>query len=210
MDHRKGQNAILGDDAKIPGTDRLQRTTKGWQLLVEWKDRSSDWIPLADLKNSYPVQVAEYTVNNKIASEPAFAWWVPHVLKKRIQIIQKVKTHFRKKTHKFGLEVLSSVQEALDIDERMGTDMWRKSIEKEMRIVMVVFDVRDDGKVPIGFKEISCHLALDMKSNTLAQKARFVAGGHQTDPPKDSTYSSVVSRDSVRLFFLSTCRPQQS
>jgi hypothetical protein len=80
--------------------------------------------------------------------------------------------------------------------------MWRKAIEKEMRNVMVAFDVRDDGKVPIGFKEISCHLVFDIKSDTLAQKARFVAGGHQTDPPKDSTYSSVVSRDSVRLFFL--------
>ena len=29
-----------------------------------------------------------------------------------------------------------------------------------------------------------------------------MAGGHKTDPPKDSTYSNVVSRDSVCLFFL--------
>jgi hypothetical protein len=202
IDHRKDGNAISGDDAKIPGTDRLRWTTKGWQLLVEWKDRSSDWIPLADLKNSYPVQVAEYAVNNKIASEPAFAWWVPHILKQRDRIVQKVKTRFRKKTHKYGIEVPSSVREALDIDKRTGTDMWRKAIEKEMRNVMVAFDVRDDGKVPIGFKEISCHLIFDVKSDTLARKARFVAGGHRTDPPKDSTYASVVSRDSVRLFFL--------
>jgi hypothetical protein len=33
-------------------------------------------------------------------------------------------------------------------------------------------------------------------------KARFVAGGHQTDPLKESVYSSVVSRDSVHLAFL--------
>jgi hypothetical protein len=33
MDHHKDGNAILGDDAKIPGTNHLQRTTKGWQLL---------------------------------------------------------------------------------------------------------------------------------------------------------------------------------
>ena len=136
---------------------------------------------MADLKNSYPVQVAEYAVNNKIASEPAFAWWVPHVLKKCDRIIQKVKTRFRKKTHKYGIEVPSSVREALDIDRRTGTDMWRKAIEKEMRNVMVAFDVRDDGKVPIGFKEISCHLIFDVKSDTLARKARFVAGGHRTD-----------------------------
>jgi hypothetical protein len=104
--------------------------------------------------------------------------WVPHVLKKRNQIIQKVRTRSRKKTHKFGIKVPSSVREALDIDKRMGTDMWRKAIEKEMRNVMVAFYVRDDGKVPIGFNEISCHLVFDIKSNTLSRKARFVAGRH--------------------------------
>ena len=30
---------------------------------------------------------------------------------------------------------------------------------------------------------------------------RLVAGGHQTDPPKESTYASVVSRDSIRIAF---------
>ena len=30
-------------------------------------------------------------------------------------------------------------------------------------------------------------------------KERFVAGGHRTDPPSSITYSSVVSRDSIRL-----------
>ena len=32
--------------------------------------------------------------------------------------------------------------------------------------------------------------------------ARLVAGGHMTDPPSFITYSSVVSRDSVRISFL--------
>jgi hypothetical protein len=34
------------------------------------------------------------------------------------------------------------------------------------------------------------------------RKARLVAGGHVTDPPTDDTYSSVASRESVRLGFL--------
>jgi hypothetical protein len=34
------------------------------------------------------------------------------------------------------------------------------------------------------------------------RKARFVAGGHTTDTPGSTTYSSVVSRNSVRLAFL--------
>jgi hypothetical protein len=34
------------------------------------------------------------------------------------------------------------------------------------------------------------------------RKARFVAGGHITDPPALIAYSSVVDRDSVCLAFL--------
>ncbi len=36
----------------------------------------------------------------------------------------------------------------------------------------------------------------------LTRKARFVAGGHKTEAPSSITYSSVVSRDSVRIAFL--------
>ena len=33
------------------------------------------------------------------------------------------------------------------------------------------------------------------------RKARYVAGGHTTDPPSSITCSSVVSRDSIRISF---------
>jgi hypothetical protein len=35
------------------------------------------------------------------------------------------------------------------------------------------------------------------------RKACFVAGGHMTNPPDSITYSSIVSRDSVRIALLS-------
>jgi len=41
----------------------------------------------------------------------------------------------------------------------------------------------------------------EVKMN-FTRKARFVAGGHMTEPPVHLTYSSVVSRNSVRLAFL--------
>jgi hypothetical protein len=68
------------------------------------------------MKDSYVVQTAEYAVANKIASEPCFAWWVPHTLRKREWIIKKIKTRLTKQTHKFGIELPRSVAEALDID----------------------------------------------------------------------------------------------
>ena len=38
----------------------------------------------------------------------------------------------------------------------------------------------------------------------LTRKIRLVTGVHKTKPPKDSTYASVVSRDSVRIAFTVT------
>jgi hypothetical protein len=44
-------------------------------------------------------------------------------------------------------------------------------------------------------------MIFDVKMD-FTRKARFVAGGHMTDPPPTITYSSVVSRDSVCIAFL--------
>jgi Reverse transcriptase (RNA-dependent DNA polymerase) len=187
----------------LPGSNAVRQTTKGWKLLVNWKDGTSDWVPLADLKESYPVQVAEYAVNNKIVAEPAFSLWVPHVLKKRERIIKKVKSRHLRRTHKFGIEIPAMVEQAFEIDRQTRTTLWRDAIEKEFTNVKPAFEIRDDLTVgPPGFKEIQCHLIFDEKAETLKRKAQYVAGGHMTDPPKDAVYSSVVSRDSVRLFFL--------
>ena len=55
------------------GVKRWKLTTKGWQLLCQWKDGSTNWVALKDMKDSYPVQVADYALANQIDDEPAFA-----------------------------------------------------------------------------------------------------------------------------------------
>ena len=45
-------------------------------------------------------------------------------------------------------------------------------------------------------------MIFNMKMSGLIRKARLVAGGQTTDTPASVTYSSVVSRDSVRIAFL--------
>ncbi|KAL7577136.1 hypothetical protein ACA910_019738 [Epithemia clementina (nom. ined.)] len=70
-----------------------------------------------------------------------------------------------------------------------------------MKNVGIAFTFLEDGIVPPGYKLIPCHMVFDVKTD-LTRKARLVAGGHKTDPPKESTYSSVVSHDSVRIAFL--------
>ena len=204
IDHKKNGSAVTMDDAYVAtknGVLRRRRTTKGWKLLVSWKDGSSSWVSLKDLKESNPVQVAEYAVANKILEEPAFAWWGRHVLRKRDRIIRKVKSRYWDRTHKYGILLPKSVAEALRIDRETGTTFWQKAMEKEIGTIEVAVEFPKDGEAPVGYQKIDCHMIFDVKM-TLERKARFVAGGHQTEPTKDITFASVVSRDSIRLAFL--------
>ncbi len=75
-DHRKNDTAVCIDDKYTHhGSNKvIRRTTQGWFLQVQWKDGTSSWEPLRNLKESNPVEVAEYAVANNIAEEPAFAW----------------------------------------------------------------------------------------------------------------------------------------
>ena len=74
------------------GRKRHRRTTVGWKLLVKWSDGSETWVPLKDMKESHPVEVADFAKARGIADEPAFSWWVPYMLRKRDVIISKVKS----------------------------------------------------------------------------------------------------------------------
>ena len=81
-----------------------------------------------DLKDAYPEEVADYAVANNLTAEPAFRWWVPFVLKKRKQILKKVKSKYWPTLCKYGLELPKRASHALEIDRRLGTDFWRKAI----------------------------------------------------------------------------------
>jgi hypothetical protein len=100
------------------------------------------------------------------------------------------------------IQVPKTTEEALKIDEATSTDFWIKAIEKEMKKVITAFRFLEPGEeAPIGSKWIPCHIIFDIKMD-LTRKARYVAGGHLTDPPAASTFSTVVSRESVRIAFL--------
>ena len=101
----------------------LRHTTKGWQLLVKWKDGSTNWIALKDLKQSYPAEITEYAIDNKLHEKPAFAWWVPYVIKHRGRIISKIKSKYWLRTHKYGIEIPKSVEQAYKIDRKNGNTL---------------------------------------------------------------------------------------
>ena len=66
------------------------------------------------MKESHPVQLAEFAVAHEIHHEPVFDLWVKHVLKKGDRIAaSKWQTKYLKKSHKFGIELLKNVEQAL-------------------------------------------------------------------------------------------------
>lgn len=181
------------------GQRRMRKSTKGWSLLVSWKNGREEWIPLSILKESNPIEVAEFAVAHKIDEEPAFCWWVPFTLRKRDSIISAVKARVKRVTHKYGVEIPRTVQEAYALDKKNGNTLWRDALTKEMSNLRVAFDILDRGvNPPPGYTKASGHIIFDVRM-TLERKARWVKDGHRTPDPEWSTYAGVVSRESVRI-----------
>ena len=207
IDHRRNDSAVDKADAFVKrrnGVKRRRETTRGWQLLCQWKDGSSNWVELKDARQSYPILVAEYAFANRIDDEPAFAWWVSDVIKKRDRILSKVKSKYWQRTHKFGIRIPKTVQEALEIDKANGNTLWWDAICKEMKNVRPAFEKWElSEKELVGYQKIKCHFIFDIRmSENFRRKARLVANGNETETPAALTYSSVVSRDSVRIALL--------
>ena len=204
VDHKRGPSALDEEDAFTVdkyGRRKRKLTTQGWDFLVNWKDGTQSWVPLRDLKESNPIETAEYACMRGIDKEPAFIWWVGYTIKKCDRMIAVINAKLRKKTHKYGIEIPRSVEHAYRIDKEDGSTFWRNAIKKEMTNVIVAFDILEHNEEPPrNLKELGVHLVFDVKMD-LTRKARLVADGHKTADPVGSTYAGVVSRESVRIAF---------
>ena len=202
IDAKKDDTAVSKADRFVVtknGCRKLKQTTKGWKILVLWKDGSEQWIPLKDVKESNPVDVAEFAKAKGIDDEPAFAWWVPHVVRKRDIIISKVKAKAKKTTHKYGIRVPRTVKEAKEIDAANDNAHWQDAIAKEMCNVGIAFNIlENDEATPVGWKKTTGHMIFLVKMD-FTRKARWVLDGHKCDDPEGSTCAGVVSRESVRI-----------
>ncbi len=166
VDFRKLDDAVCWPDAYLQtkrGAKCLHMTTRGWQFLVRWKSNATEWIPLKDMKESYPVQTAEFATSRGIHTEPAFTWWVPYTLRKRDVIISAVKARLRKTSHKYGKEIPTSIAHAYEIDKKNGNTLWSDAIKKEMTNVGVAFEILpEDGQPPPGWSKVSGHIIFDV------------------------------------------------
>jgi hypothetical protein len=140
---------------------QVMKTTKGWNLCVEWKDGTTSWERLVDLKGRNPVEVSEYAVAKNLLDSPSFVWWAPHILKKRIRIIYAVTKHYQKRTHKFGIEVPKSWDDCVRLDKENDNTLWQDTVRKEMKNLRIAFKILNgDESSPPTYQEIRCHMIL--------------------------------------------------
>ncbi len=115
------------------------------------------------MKAAFPVQVAQYAVAHNLQNELAFRWLVSKILRCKGHIIKVMKTRYLKKTHKYGIRIPHSVEEAYQLDAETDTDYWTKAIIKEMKNNAIAFKFLDvDESIPIGSKWIPCHMIFDV------------------------------------------------
>ena len=92
VNHRKKKLAVdKSDQFRIDhhtGRQTKKKSTAGWDLEVEWKDGSTCWLLLKELKETNAVEVASYAVDNQIDQEPAFDCWARSLLKKKERLIK--------------------------------------------------------------------------------------------------------------------------
>ena len=91
---------------------------------------------------------------------------MPYTLPKRNVILSAVKACVRKRTHKFGIELPTSIAHAKELDRLSGYPHWSNALVKEMTNVGVAFEV-----LPEGLKAPPGHLVWDLKMD-FTRKAR--------------------------------------
>ena len=202
LDYSTDGTEVKKPDSQVTtpsGLVRERQSTRGWYLKVKWKDGSMDWVPLQILKESNPIEVADFAQLSNIADEPAFKWWVPHVLEKRSYIASKVDARLRRKRFKYGLEVPNTLEDAIRIDAKNGNTMWADATAKEMETIKIAFTFLKKGEnPPPGWEKSDGHIVYDVKMD-FTRKGRWVKNGYLHDPPVESSFAGVVSRETVRI-----------
>jgi hypothetical protein len=206
IDHKSSGEAVKLCDKYITsknGTRRIRQTTAGWDFLVEWTGGTRQWMPLKILKESNPVQVAEYVMARNLSEEAAFAWWVHYVLRKRDIIVSAVKSRVARTTHKYGIELprpgKDTIENARKLDLKNGNTLYMTALAKEMGNNAIAFEIKNHGeKAPPGYFKATGHIIWDVKMD-FTRKARWVKDGHKTPDSDQTNYSGVVSRESIRI-----------
>jgi hypothetical protein len=195
---------ILGHQGPLKPNDPFYKGSS-YNVLVKWSNGEESYEPLYFLIKDDPIFLARYARDHGLLSTPGWKSLNKYVrqIKAFGRMTNQAKLNFESNgaRYKFGVQVPKTWHDAMRLDATYKNDLWQVAIQSEMDQILrydTFEDIGLDTPAPPGYKRITAHLVFDVKHD-LRRKARFVAGGHLTDPPKDSVYSGVVSLRSLRL-----------
>jgi hypothetical protein len=195
---------IIGHEGPLKTTYPSYNGCK-YNVLVQWEDGTTTMEPLSIIGADDPVSCADYAKNNNLLDVEGWKRFKRLVKNatvfKRMLNQAKLKSVRRGPIFKYGYQVPRSFKEAMELDKANGNTKWADALLIEATQIKDYDTFKDIGlgtKIPNGYKLIRCHFIFDVKHDG-RHKARFVAGGHMTDPPLDSVYSGVVTLRSLRL-----------
>ena len=181
-------------------------------VLVEWESGETTWEPLhrrdkTGVFDTDPVTVAIYAKENGLLKTPGWkSQKLLNIAKTQKRLIRranqaKLHSYRTKPVYMYGFQVPRNYEQALEFDRLNGNTRWADATALELGQVDEYETFKDIGKggnPGPGYKKINVHLVYAVKHDG-RHKARLVAGGHLTDTPLDSVYSSVVSLRGVRI-----------
>ena len=177
------------------------------KVKVMWSDLTSTWEDMHALFLHSPQLVCEYAVQRGITNKPGW-----NIVKSYLRLginnenrcVNKSAKKKNRPLFKFGVQVPRNAKEALELDSKNGNTKWKDAIDTEFKQIneFKTFRLLGSGeKLPDDYKQIPYMFVFDVKFD-LRHKARLVAGGHKTDPPREDIYSGVVGIETIRIGFL--------
>ncbi len=111
--------------------------------------------------------------------------------------MKAVNSCIHRTSHKYGIELPTSVKHAIDIDCKNKNTFWQDALKKEMGNVCIAFEIPGpNNKAPPGWHKASGHIVFDVKMD-FTRKACWVNDGHKTPDSLNSSFAGVVSCDSI-------------
>ena len=144
---------------------------------------------MKDLKESYPIEVANFSKAPRISDETGFSWWVPYTMCKRDVILSALKSRIRKIIHKYGIENPKIIKHEHCLNKVNSNNFWRDANTTKMHNDGVEFEVLPEVYNPlVGWSNVTGNLIWDVKMD-FTRKARWILDGHKNPDPIGSTYA---------------------
>ena len=96
IDYRAMEDTIPKENGWVQsasGDKKRIITTRGWNLLVKFKDGTTVWRPLSELKEANPIELAEYTRSRDLESEPKVGCWTKTYIRLQIRLTMVTSSH---------------------------------------------------------------------------------------------------------------------